>query len=68
MNPSERHRPMATRVRSGTPAMCMAMAQPEQRECVPMSSGANPSLAAPTCLHSALTTEMMLEALTERIP
>ena len=27
--------------------MCMAMAPPERRECVPTSSGANMSLAAP---------------------
>ena len=31
MNSSERHLPMAMRVRSGTFAVCMAMAPPEQR-------------------------------------
>ena len=68
MKPSERHLLMAMRVRSGTFAMCMAMAPPERRECVLTSSGANPSLAAPTCLHSALRTVMTMGALTERIP
>ena len=68
MNPSERHLPMAMRVRSGTSAMCMAVAPPEQRECVPTSSGANQSLAAPTRFHSALRKVMMVEELTERIP
>ena len=68
MKPSKRHLLMAMRVRSGVFAMCMAMAPPERRECVPTSSGANPSLAAPTILHSALRTVMMMEALTRRIP
>ena len=31
INPSERHLPTAMRVRSGTSAMCMAMAPPERR-------------------------------------
>ena len=68
INPSNRHRPMVTRVRSGTFEMCIEMALPERRECVPTSPGENLSLAAPTRLHSALTTEMMFEALTERRP
>ena len=59
---------MAVGFRSGTPVMCMSMAPPEQRECVPTSSGANLSLAAPTRRVSALGTEMMFEALTERSP
>ena len=54
INPSERHLPMAMRVRSGTPAMCIAMALTERRECSPTPSGANMSLAAPARLHSAL--------------
>ena len=68
INPSERYHPTAMRVRSGTPTVCMAMALPEERECVPTSSGENPSLAAPTRFHSALITEMTSEALTERRP
>ena len=68
MNPSERHLPMATRVWSGTFAMCMAMAPPERRECVLTSSRANLSLDVPTCLHFALRTMMTMEALTERRP
>ena len=68
INPSERHLPMATRVRSGTFMMCMAVAPLERRECVLTSSGENPSLAAPTRLHSALRTVMMMETLTERRP
>ena len=66
--PSERHHLMAMRVQSGIPEMCIAMAPSERRECVPTSSGANPSLAAPTRLHSSLMTVMMFKALTERIP
>ena len=66
ISPSEHHRPMAMRVRSGTPAICMAMDPLEQRECQPTSSRANPSLDAPTFLNSTLMTEMMLEALTEQ--
>ena len=46
--------------------MCMAMALSEWREYVPTSSKANTSLAVPTCLHSALTTAMMIESLMER--
>ena len=68
INPSERHRPMAMRVRSGTPAVYIIMAPPERRECVPTSSGENPSLDVPTRLHSALMTDMIFEALTERRP
>ena len=68
INPSARHRPMAIRVKSGTSVMCTAMAPPDQRECVPTSSRANPGRAAPTRLHSTLTTTMMLEALTEQRP
>ena len=68
INPSERHLPMAMRVRSGTSAMCMAMAPPERREWVPTSSEANPSLATPTRLHSALMVVIMMEALTEQRP
>ena len=58
INPSKRHLLMAMRVRSGKFAMCMAMALPERRECVPASSGENPSLAAPTRLQFALRTVM----------
>ena len=68
MNPSKRHLLMAMRVRSGTFVMCMAMAPPERRECVPTSYGVNPSLNAPTRLHSALRTVIMMEAMTERRP
>ena len=68
MNPSERHLPVDMRVRSGTFVMYMTMAPPERRECVPTSSGANPSLAAPTRLHSALRTVMTTEVLTEQRP
>ena len=68
MNPSEHHQRVAMRVLSGTPAMCMAMAWPKWRECVPTSSGVNPSLAAPTCWVSSLMTEMIFEALIEQIP
>ena len=68
INPSEHHRAVAMRVRYGTPAMCVAMAPPERRECVLKSSGANPILAAPTRLHSALMTEMMFEVLTKQRP
>ena len=48
INPSKRHLLMTMRVWSGTFAMCMAMALPERRECVQLSSGANPSMVAPT--------------------
>ena len=68
MNPRERHLLMAMRVRSGTFAMCMAMAPPERRECVPTSSGENPSLDVHTHFHSALRKVMTMEALTERRP
>ena len=68
MNHIERHLPMATRVRSGMFVMCMTMAPPERGECVPASSGANPSLAAPTHLHSNLRKVIMMEAMTDRIP
>ena len=68
MNPSERHLLMTMRVRSGMFAMCMAMALPEQREWVLTYSGAYPSLAAPTRLHSALRRVMAMEALTKRRP
>ena len=67
MNPSDRHLPMAMSVRSGTLAICMAMAPPEQRDCVLTSSRAKQSLAAPTCRHLALMTAMILDALTERM-
>ena len=50
----------------GTPVMCIAMAPPEQRECVLTSSGVNPSLAAPTLVISAWINEMMSKAMTER--
>ena len=68
MNPSKCHRPMVMRVRSGTPEICMAVAPPERRECAPMSSRENQSLAAPTQRVSALMTEIMFEVLTERSP
>ena len=68
MNPSERHRPMTMRVQSGTPAVCVAMAPPERRECAQTSSGAILSLSVPTQSVSALMMEMMFEALTERSP
>ena len=68
INPSGCHLPMVMRVRSGTFAMCMAMAPPEWRECVPVSSGANPSLDVHTHFHSALRKVMMVEELTKRIP
>ena len=68
MNPSECHSPMDIRVRSGTPAMCVTMAPPEQREYVPKSSGENLILAAPNWRVSALMSEIMFEALTELIP
>ena len=68
INNGKRNHPMAMRVWSGTPAMCMAMAPPEHRKCIPTSSGENPSLAAPTRLHSALMAEMMFEVLTEQRP
>ena len=68
MNPSERHQQITMRVRSGTPIMCMAMAPPERKEFILTSSGANPSLAAPTQWVSALVTAMILEVLTERSP
>ena len=50
INPSKQKRPIAMRVQSGIPAVCMAMAPPERRECVPTSSGENPGLAAPTLM------------------
>ena len=59
---------MAMRVQYGTPAVCMVMAPPERRECVPMPSGVNQSLAALTQRVSSLRKEMIFEALTERIP
>ena len=68
MNPSKRHQPMAMRVLSGTPAVCMVMALLERRECTPTSSGENPILVNPTCQVLALMKEMMSEELTERIP
>ena len=46
----------------------MAVAPPERRECAPMSSRENQSLAAPTQRVSALMTEIMFEVLTERSP
>ena len=48
--------------------MFMAMDPPEQRECILTSSGSDPSLDAPTHLHSAQMMEMMFEALTKRRP
>ena len=63
INPSNFHRPIAMSVRSGTPEMGMAMAPLEQRECVPASSGANPSMAAPTLMILAQRTPMISEAL-----
>ena len=48
--------------------MCMDLAPPERRECVPASSGANPSLAAPTWRVSALMIKIIFEALTEQRP
>ena len=68
MNPSKRHRSMAMRVRSGTPVICMAVAPIEWSKRVPMSSGDNPSLAAPTQQVSALMTEIIFEVLNERSP
>ena len=65
INPSERHRPMGMSVRSGSPAMCMAVALPELRECVLVSSGVNPTLAVPTLVVSPRRTVMMSEALTD---
>ena len=44
------------------------MALPEQRDCVLTYSGEKPSLAAPTCRYSALTTEIILDTLTEQRP
>ena len=57
---------MATRVQSGTSAMCMATDPPERRECVPMYSGAYPILAAPTIMVSAQRTAMMSKAPNKR--
>ena len=68
INPSKHHRPMSMRVLFGTPAMCIAMDPPERRECVVTSSGANPSIAVPTCWVSSLVTDMILEVLTEWRP
>ena len=68
INPSKHHLLMAMRVQSGTFAMCMAMAPPERRECVPTSSWSNLSLDAPTRLHSTLRRVITMEALTERRP
>ena len=65
MNLSKRHRPMAMRILSGIPVMCMAMDPTEQIECVPTSSRENPSLAAPTRWASSLMTEMVFEVMTE---
>ena len=59
---------MAVRVQSGTPTMCIAMAPPDQRECVPTSSEEKPSLVAPTRRHSDMMTAMMMDALTEQRP
>ena len=44
------------------------MAPPDQSECIMMSSGEKPSLAAPTFRHSALMTAIMLDALTKLRP
>ena len=44
----------------------MVMAPPEQRECVPPSSGVDPSMASPTLMIFARSTTMIYEALTER--
>ena len=68
MNHSKRHLPMAMRVQSGTPTMCMVMDPSEQRECVSTFSGENLSLTAPTRQVSALRTDMMFEDLTKKIP
>ena len=48
INSIKLHCPMAMRVLSGIPTVCMSMAPPEWIESVPMSSGENPSLFAPT--------------------
>ena len=56
---------MGMSVRSGSPAMCMAVALPELRECVLVSSGVNPTLAVPTLVVSPRRTVMMSEALTD---
>ena len=68
MNPSERHKSMDMRVLSGVHVICMAVDILERRECVPTSSGANPSLAAPTRRVSVLMIEMIFEALVEWCP
>ena len=68
IKPSERHLPMAMRIRSVMSGMCMAMAPPERRECVPTSSGANPILAAPTHLHPTLRWVIRMEVLTDQRP
>ena len=64
MNPRERHRPMAMRVQSGTPDVCIAMAPPEQRECVLTPYRANPSLSTPILQVLDLIMETMFKALT----
>ena len=68
INPSKRHRPMAMKVRSRTPVMCMAMAPPDRRERVPTSSGENPSLTSATRLNSTPMTDIIFEVLTEQRP
>ena len=47
--------------------MCMTMYPPERRECIPLSSGENPSLAGPTLDESVWGTEMISKGLKERI-
>ena len=68
INHCKRHWSMNMKVRSGTPVMRMAMAPPERRECVPMSSGENPRVATLNRRVSALMTEIMFQALTEWSP
>ena len=66
VNPSKRHWPMAMRVQSGTPVMCMAMDPLEQIDCVPTSYGAKPRQDSPTSIVSVWSTVMMSKSLIER--
>ena len=59
---------MATSVRSGTSEICMAMDPLEWRDCVPASSGENPSLAAPTRMVLSQWTTMISKVPTEQSP
>ena len=59
---------MTMSAQSGNMEMCISMALPERRECVPTYSRANPSMSTPTRQVSDRRTVMMYKALMEQSP